>query len=113
MPDVAILCPPGYLAGAEEAGIHIRAVEADGDPAGEIRSLAGEGLSLAAVTEDLVPDGKEEFWREAARQGVAVFFIPGPGTEGEGYLAGLREHFAVALGVDIWKATADRAGAEP
>ena len=112
MSKMAFVAPPGSFLGAEEAGLISVTLP---DPAllvREVRRLASLGCSIVVVTDDLA-EGREEEARAALEDLTPHGFllvVPGAVSTGEKHLSALRERFAAALGADVWKATAVKAG---
>ncbi len=114
MPDIALLCRPGAFWGAEEAGISTVFPDDPGQAEDQLLRLARGGCRIVIVTEDLVKDRLREILAavEAAAPKTAVLVLPAPGRSMEVFYEYLRGRFAVALGIDVWKTTASKTGAE-
>ena len=100
--------------GAEEAGLTPLFLESPALLEGEVLRLAARGYVLIVVTDDLLT-GVEEKVRSALRHEApeaVLLVVPAAGSRGEGHLSALRERFSTALGVDVWKVTARRAGVD-
>lgn len=111
---IALVTAPGGYWGAEEAGISIVQLEDAASCAATVRDLVRGGqfgivaISEAAATGDaelatVIADAPPE---------VSVLLLPTPGMRTVAGLAQLRDRFAVALGVDIWKMAAEKAGVD-
>lgn len=114
MSKIAFLTSPGTFWGAEEAGLETFTV-ADGSLLMDtVRQVVAGGCSFVIVTEELL-EGREEEVRATLRDDspeAVLLILPGAGSPEEGHMRDLRERFAAALGIDVWKATARRAGVE-
>lgn len=114
MSRIAFLTSPDSFWGAEEAGLAAFTI-ADGSlliPT--MRQVVAEGFSFVIVTEDLL-EGREEEARALLGDhspGAVLLILPGAGSPGDRQMRHLRERFATALGIDVWNATARRAGVE-
>jgi len=114
MSKIAFLTAPGSFWGAEEAGMKVAFLTDPSLLAEEVRRLASLGCSLIVVTDDLTGVREKEA-REALEQvlpGGFLLVVPGAGSSGELHLSALRERFAAALGADVWKTTARKAGVD-
>jgi vacuolar-type H+-ATPase subunit F/Vma7 len=114
MSKIAFLAPPGSFWGAEEAGMKVATLADPSRLEEEVRRLASLGCSLIVVTDDLA-EVREKEAREALEEtlpGGFLLVVPGAGSSGETHLSALRERFAAALGADVWKTTARKAGVD-
>jgi len=114
MSKVAFLTSPDSFWGAEEAGLATFTVAEGSLLMDKVRQVVAGGFSFVIVTEELL-EGKEEEARATLRRHspeAVLLILPGAGSPGDMHMRYLRERFATALGIDVWKATARRAGVE-
>ena len=111
---IALVTSPGAYWGAEEAGLAVIEVpEAQGLDAALRGLLAGGEFGIIAVSEELVASAAElAALLEQAPPEVSIVLVPAPGARTVAGLALLRERFAAALGVDVWKKAAEKAGVD-
>jgi vacuolar-type H+-ATPase subunit F/Vma7 len=112
---LALITLPGGYWGAEEAGVSVITVAGPGRLAETIRSLvAGGEFAIIAVSEAAAAGVELELAAIAgqAPAQVSVVLVPAPGARAVVELADLRERFAAALGVDVWKTAMGKAGVD-
>jgi vacuolar-type H+-ATPase subunit F/Vma7 len=114
MSRIAFLTSPGSFWGAEEAGMKVSFLADPSLLEEEVRRLAALGCSVIVVTDDLAGVREKEAMAalEEVLPGGFLMVVPGAGSSGETHLSALRERFAAALGADVWKATARKAGVD-
>lgn len=109
-----VTTPDGYW-GGEEAGLSVITIAGPAQLPGALRLLfAGGEFAVVAVSEEAAAGLDAELGAliDAAPEQVSVVLVPAPGARTVAGLARLRERFAAALGVDVWKAAAQKAGAD-
>lgn len=112
---IAFVTTPGAYWGAEEAGLSLIMVEGPEQLTGTIRALvAGGAFAVIAISEEAAAGQGPELAAimEQAPGQVSIVLVPAPGSRTVAGLAPLRERFAAALGVDVWKMAAGKAGVD-
>ena len=114
MHDILFLVSPDLLCAAEEAGIGLRVVDDPSTVIGEVQRAAKGGCSLLFASEDLVAGQVREVEEAAgrARGKMTLLTVPMRADSKMAFLHGLRTRFAVAIGLDVWKMTAQKAGVD-
>ncbi len=112
---IAFVTTAGGYWGAEEAGLAMITIEDPAQLVETLRSLAAGGkYAVIAVSEEAAA-GREadlEAIMEQAPGQVSIVTVPAPGARSVAELALLRERFAAALGVDVWKMAVEKAGVD-
>jgi vacuolar-type H+-ATPase subunit F/Vma7 len=112
---LALITLPGGYWGAEEAGVSVVTIAGPERLVETIRDLAAGGeFAVIAVSEAAAAGVEAELGSMAdqAPEQVSVLLVPAPGARTVAGLAQLRERFAAALGVDVWKMAMEKAGVD-